>query len=310
VSATAYRRLTFVTVLAVAGIIVTGAAVRLTGSGLGCAQWPTCNAGEFHPDLEHHALIEFINRMITGLVSVAVIGAVLASLFLRPRRRDLLWLSWGLVAGVVAQILLGAVVVKGHLSPSTVGAHFLLSIVLLADAVVLHRRAAFEPGARRPTVDGRLTKLGLGVLALTAVAIVLGTVVTGTGPHGGQRSGEAVRRYGFELVTVARIHSASVWLLLGLTLVLAWVAYRVPDAEPTRAAVVRLVWALAAQGTVGYLQYASKLPWGLVLVHIVGAVVVWIAAMDVALTVCGWPAPRFRPAERPQWASVGVVSAR
>jgi cytochrome c oxidase assembly protein subunit 15 len=294
-------------VLAVAGIIVPGAAVRLTGSGLGCAQWPTCNAGEFHPNLEHHALIEFVNRMITGVVSVAVILAVLGSMFLRPRRRDLLWLSWGLVAGVVGQIILGAVVVRGHLSPSTVGAHFLLSIVLLADAVVLHRRAVFEPGERPQPLDARMTTLGSAVLALAAVAVILGTVVTGTGPHGGQSQGEAVRRYGFELVTVTRIHSGAVWALLAATLALAWVAFRVPEAAAARAAVVRLVWARAAQGAVGYAQYASKLPWGLVLVHIVGAVAVWIAALDVALTVWGRPAPRSGLAEQSHWAEVGVA---
>jgi heme a synthase len=174
--------------------------------------------------------------------------------------------------------------------------------------VVLHRRAAFSPGEPAAPVDARLTRLGWAVLALAAAAVVLGTVVTGTGPHGGQREGEAVRRYGFQLVTVARVHSGAVWALLATTLVLAWVAYRVvPDAEAVRTSVVRLVWALCAQGAIGYAQYASKLPWGLVLVHIVGAVVVWIAALDVALSATGRPAPRFRTAHERRWAPVGVA---
>src|SRR5919202_2069669 len=146
VSPAAYRRLTAVVTVAVAFIIVTGGAVRITGSGLGCPDWPTCAQDRLVAPWEYHAMVEFVNRTVTGLVSVAVIVAVLASLLRRPRRRDLTWLSLGLVGGVVAQIVLGGLTVLFELKPGFVMAHFLLSLVLLADAVVLHHRARLPDG--------------------------------------------------------------------------------------------------------------------------------------------------------------------
>ena len=148
-SPAAYRRITLVALWSLVAIVVTGAAVRLTGSGLGCSTWPGCEPGELvpHGASSHHAWVEFGNRLITGLVSVAVVLAVLGSLRRRgPRRRDLVWLSWGLVAGVVAQVLLGALVVKLDVHPIVVQGHFLVSGLLVADAVVLHHRASRPDG--------------------------------------------------------------------------------------------------------------------------------------------------------------------
>ncbi|MDP1804751.1 MAG: COX15/CtaA family protein, partial [Acidimicrobiales bacterium] len=136
----AYRRVTLFALLALAFIVVTGGAVRLTGSGLGCPDWPTCAENRVVAPWEYHAMVEFVNRTITGLVSMAVMLAVLGSLVRRPRRRDLLWLSVGLVAGVLGQIVLGGLTVLFHLTPGFVMAHFLLSMVLIANAVVLHHR--------------------------------------------------------------------------------------------------------------------------------------------------------------------------
>ena len=149
ISPRAYRRLTLGALLLLAAIVVSGAAVRLTGSGLGCPDWPNCENGRLVAPLERHTLVEFTNRTITGLVSVAVILAVLGSMWRVPRRRGLIWLSWGLVAGVLAQIVLGGVTVLVDLSPPFVMAHFLLSMALLADAVVLHDRACQRGGPRR-----------------------------------------------------------------------------------------------------------------------------------------------------------------
>jgi cytochrome c oxidase assembly protein subunit 15 len=170
----AYRRITLFALLALAFIIVTGAAVRLTGSGLGCSDWPTCEQDKFVAPLQFHPMVEFVNRLITGIVSLAVILAVLGSLVREPRRRDLTWLSVGLVLGVIAQIILGAIVVKVELDPLSVIGHFLVSVVLVADAVVLHERACHDgsPGVRvvpsGVVLLSRLMVLAAGVVRTAA----------------------------------------------------------------------------------------------------------------------------------------------
>ena len=146
ISPAGYRRVTFVALLALGFIVVTGGAVRVTGSGLGCPDWPTCAEGRIVAPLEYHALIEFVNRMVTGTVSIMVIVAVLAALRRRPYRRDLVWLAAGLVLGVIGQIVLGGLVVLFHLYPPLVMGHFVVSMVLVADAVVLHHRAGWPDG--------------------------------------------------------------------------------------------------------------------------------------------------------------------
>ncbi len=296
-SPAAYRRITFVAALALAFIIVTGGAVRLTGSGLGCPDWPTCERDRVVAPWEYHAMVEFVNRTITGLVSVAVMLAVLGSLVRRPRRRDLTRISLGLVAGVIAQIVLGGITVLFHLWPPLVMAHFVLSMAILADAVVLHHRAGRpdappggggaepQPGPSGPVVSGPVLTLGRLVLMATALAILLGTVVTGTGPHGGD---EDVDRLPFYLPDVARLHGISVMLLLVLVLVTLW-RLRV-DGAP--AALLRrgeiLLGVLVAQAAVGYTQYFTGVPVLLVGIHIAGATAVWAATLHFLL---GFSAP-------------------
>ncbi len=152
-----YRRITLVAGILIAIIIVTGAAVRLTNSGLGCSSWPNCEAGQLvaHPESSTHQKIESANRLFTGLVSVGVIAAVLGAFLRRPRRRDLLWLSGGLVAGVMGQIVLGGITVLVDLHPAAVMSHFLLSMLLLADAIVLYHRAGIPDGDGRATCRRR-----------------------------------------------------------------------------------------------------------------------------------------------------------
>ncbi|HVF15087.1 MAG TPA: COX15/CtaA family protein [Acidimicrobiales bacterium] len=159
-SPAAYQRVTLVALVALAFIVVSGAAVRLTGSGLGCPDWPTCADGRVVAPLEFHPMVEFVNRAVTGLVSLGVILAVLGSLRRQPRRRDLTRLSLGLVAGVIGQIILGRFTVTFELRPGFVMAHFLLSMVLLANAVVLHHHAGRPPGPTRPAVGSDLLALG------------------------------------------------------------------------------------------------------------------------------------------------------
>ena len=279
-----YVRVTRLALWSLVVIVVTGAAVRLTGSGLGCSDWPNCTSERFVPEREFHGLVEFINRMFTGVVSLAVIAAVLASLLRDPQRRDLSRLSWGLVIGVLAQIVLGGITVLSHLRPEVVMGHFLLSMVLVANAVVLHHRAGLDDGlvAARQMRRSLDRSWSLALVALSSVVVVLGTVVTAAGPHAGD---EDVERLGVDLVWAARIHGVSVWLLLGS---IAWFAYtRSRAGSPHRPTTVRLeqfVILVLAQGTIGYVQYFNDTPALLVGLHIVGACAVWISVLRLALS--------------------------
>jgi len=297
-SPSAYRRITLGAALALGFIIVTGGAVRLTGSGLGCPDWPTCASDRVVAPWEYHAMVEFVNRTITGLVSVAVILAVLGSLLRQPRRRDLTWLSAGLVAGVLGQIVLGGFTVLFHLWPPLVMSHFVLSMVILADAVVLHHRAGLAdapgdpPGARsigpvprRPVVGREVALLGRLVVASAGLTVLLGTVVTGAGPHGGD---EEVARLPFLVPDVARLHGISAMIMLALVVITLWRLQR--DGAPVglmRRAEV-LLGVLVAQAAVGYTQYFTGVPVVLVGVHIAGATAVWAASVSFLL---GFSAP-------------------
>lgn len=270
-----YRRITGSALIALVIIVVTGAAVRLTGSGLGCSDWPTCEQDQLVADLEVHAMIEFVNRLITGIVSLAVIAAVLGSLSRRPRRRDLVQLSLGLVAGVIGQIILGAFVVLSHLNPWLVLGHFLLSMVLVANAVVLHARAGYDPV---PT-SSRTRAYRWPVIGLTLAAIFAGTLVTGAGPHSGSHDGEAIERLPFDIPDIARVHGAIVVALLLTVAATIWHLGRIeaPSNERWRARLVLV--ALLAQAGVGYVQYFSGVPVVLVGAHVAGATLVWIVTL-------------------------------
>ncbi|HEX2699833.1 MAG TPA: COX15/CtaA family protein [Acidimicrobiales bacterium] len=273
----AYRRVTLLATAALGFIMVTGGAVRLTGSGLGCPDWPNCEQGRLVAPLEFQPMVEFVNRCVTGLVSVAIILAVLGSLRRSPRRRDLVGLSLGLVGGVVAQIVLGKFTVKYDLDPKFVMAHFILSIVMLANAVVLHWRAGQpDRGQVRPLVTSEVLWLGRLITATTALVVFLGTVVTGAGPHGGD---EMARRFDVSLHRAAQIHGMTVVLLLAEVIATLVVLRRTeaPPAVRRRGAV--LLGVLLAQGTVGYVQYFTGVPVLLVGIHIAGAVTVWAAAL-------------------------------
>jgi cytochrome c oxidase assembly protein subunit 15 len=279
-----YRRVTSLALVALAFIVVTGGAVRVTGSGLGCPDWPTCAKGRIVAPLETHALIEFVNRTVTGAVSVMVIVAVLAALRRRPFRRDLVWLAVGLVFGVIGQIVLGGLVVLFDLYPPLVMGHFVVSMILVADAVVLQHRAGWADGSpAAPAVDAEMRRLGSWLVVWAAVVLTLGTVVTGSGPHAGSNEGQFVERLPFALRDAARLHALAVWVLVALTVLTVWRARR--DRAP--AEVLRrgnvLLAVMFAQGAVGYVQYFTKLPAMLVAVHIAGATALWIAVLRFRL---------------------------
>ncbi len=283
VSPSTYRKITLGALALLALIIVSGGAVRLTGSGLGCSDWPACENDQLVAPLETHAMIEFINRLITGLVSAVVIAAILGSHWRVPRRSDLVWLSWGLVVGVLAQILLGGLVVLFELPPWLVIGHFLLSMVLLWNAVVLYGRAS-EDESRGELVRPSPHRVGTGLAVLTSVVIVTGTIVTGAGPHGGDEDAE---RIDVAVRDVAQIHGSTVVvLLLALAATVWWLRRR---GAPEQAQFwARTVFGVAlAQGFIGYVQYFTGVPVLLVGAHIAGAALLWIATVFFWLNVRG-----------------------
>jgi cytochrome c oxidase assembly protein subunit 15 len=280
VSPRAYQRITLVAAWSLAAIIVTGAFVRLSGSGLGCPDWPACEKNSLVAELSWHQMVEFVNRVITGIVSVAVIVAVLGSVRRRPFRPDLVWLSVSLVIGVLAQIGLGGITVLTHLNPIAVQGHFVVSIAVLTAAVVLHHRAG-EDGAYHHTTSTIVRRLAWAVTVLSLLAIVTGTVVTGTGPHGGD---ETAHRFDFQITTVARIHSITVLVTVAAALLVAYCAHvRHRDWAAVGQPLIRFIWVAVAQGIVGYTQYFNDVPVGLVAIHVVGAVSVWVAALLLGL---------------------------
>ena len=272
-----YRRITFAALLLLAFIVVTGAAVRLTDSGLGCSDWPTCENDKIVAPLEYNAMIEFVNRTITGLVSIAVILAVLGSLRRTPRRRDLTLWSFGLVAGVIAQIILGGLLVRSELAKPFLMGHFLLSMVLVWNAVVLWRRSAWPDGAEaRPRCTREVMLLSRLAVASCTLVLATGTVVTGSGPHGGDPD---VRPLDFFVPDVARLHGIAM-ILFGGGVVALVVACRRGDADAVVAKRAEwLLMVLVAQAAVGYTQYFTGVPVVLVGIHVAGATLVWASVV-------------------------------
>lgn len=297
ISAEAYQRITAVALGLLVLIVVTGAAVRLTGSGLGCTDWPTCENNRVVAPLQYHAWMEFGNRLVTGLVAIAVVTAVLGSLVREKRRRDLTLLSLGMVVGVVAQIVLGGLVVLFDLWPPLVMSHFVVSQLLVADVVVLHLRAGRPDGVpMRSRVTPEVRRVGQLLVALAAIAILSGTVVTGTGPHSGSNGNQLVKRLPFNISDVARVHGTIDMTFLGVVLLFIWLVHR----TKAPAAVVRLTEALLVvgvlQAAVGYTQYFTGVPPLLVGLHVFGAMVLWVTVLWLYLGLSE-PAPSPRQSE-------------
>jgi cytochrome c oxidase assembly protein subunit 15 len=277
----AYRRITGLSVVLLTLIVVTGGAVRLTGSGLGCVDWPTCTHNRVIAHLRFHEVMEFGNRVVTGLVSVVVIVAVLGSLVRVPRRRDLTWLSIGMVAGVLAQIVLGGILVLSHLWPPILIAHFVASQLLVWDVVVLHHRAGIPDDAGRPVriVAAEVVTAGRALVAVAALAILTGTIVTGAGPHAGANGTQRVVRLPIHVADAARIHGTVDMAFLGLVLWLVWRLRRTgaPTSVVRSLETVLVVGVL--QAAVGYTQYFTGVPELLVGLHILGATCLWISVL-------------------------------
>lgn len=285
-SARTYSRVTFAALVLLCTIVVTGAAVRLSGSGLGCADWPRCNSQKFIDVSSTHGAIEQVNRLFTGLVAAGVALAVLGSYRLSERRRDLVRLSWGLVAGVVGQVVLGGVVVLTDLHPLANQGHFVLSMILVSTATVLWERSRTDLAselAEPATIAPLARRLVGGVVIGAVVSILTGTVVTGTGPHAGD---EEARRFGFDIESVARLHGSAVLVTIALLLGLIVVVRRRSDSWERLGGPLEALLAVAVvQGTVGYVQYFNDIPAVLVGVHVAGATALMIAVVRLAFRV-------------------------
>ncbi len=268
-----YRTICAVALALLGIIVVSGALVRLTGSGLGCDDWPNCNNEKLIDVSTTHAAIEQINRLFTGLVALGVVLAVAGSVFREPRRRDLTWLSWGLVAGVLGQVVLGGITVLVDLHPAAVQGHFLLSMVLIANAVVLLYRAGLPERRRVPRVSLTIRRHVWAVAVSTSVVIVLGTIVTGSGPHAGD---ERAKRFGFDIGRTVQAHSVSVWVTVGLVAALMWrLRTRPADRRVLEDVLYAWIGLAVLQGAVGYLQYFAGIPVALVAIHIALATVLY-----------------------------------
>lgn len=287
-------------VVAQTAIVVTGGLVRLTGSGLGCPSYPECTPGSYVPTREQaegiHSYIEFGNRLLTFVLTAVVIAAVVVAWRHRPRRRDLLVLAGLQLVGVAVQAALGGVTVLTGLHPATVAAHLLLSMALIAGAVVL-----LEVSGRvvpTPPVRPEIRWLGGALLGVAGCVLVLGTVVTGSGPHSGDA--EQPARFGFDPQMVSWLHADLVFLFLGLALAMV-LALRLTD-SPLRAQrrAAALLAALVAQGVVGYVQYFTGLPEAVVAVHLVGACLVVITVVRLQLALLSG---RVRTAGAGRWQS-------
>ncbi|MGH3487532.1 MAG: COX15/CtaA family protein [Actinopolymorphaceae bacterium] len=269
-SAALMSRLAVSALVANVAIVVTGGAVRLTGSGLGCPSWPQCSAESLatHPELGIHGAIEFGNRLLTFAVAAAVGLAWLAALRLRPHRPDLVRLATILLLGVPLQAVMGGITVLTDLNPWVVSAHFMVSPALIAVAVVFVRRTREAAGPPVPTVPSAVRRLAQATLVTTFAVMYAGTVVTGSGPHAGD---VRAPRNGLDSELLSHLHADLVFLLVGLTIG-TLLAFRATDAPPrARRAVLSLLAVELAQGLVGFVQYATDLPALLVGLHLLGA---------------------------------------
>jgi cytochrome c oxidase assembly protein subunit 15 len=269
-------------------IVVSGALVRLTGSGLGCIDWPGCSQTKFVDISTGHSAIEQINRLFTGVVSAAVAASALGSFFVSPRHRKTIWLAIGLVIGVLVQVLLGALVVITGLNPWSNMAHFLVSMALITTAVLLVDQAKPQLQKRSDSVSclSPVTiRTSKWIVALSGIAIVFGTLVTGTGPHAGD---ERAIRLGFDLRTITRAHSMFVLLCVGLTLFLfVRIKKQTKEWEILGRPLEIFLAAAVAQGALGYLQYFSGVPAQMVALHVALAIAVWISALRLGLAARG-----------------------
>jgi cytochrome c oxidase assembly protein subunit 15 len=287
------RRAAFAALAMAVLIVVTGGAVRLTGSGLGCPTWPKCTDDSLTTTSEMglHGVIEFGNRMLTYVLCAAVGWAIIAARSQKPYRRGLTRLGWAQFWIVMGNAVLGGIVVLVGLNPYTVAAHFLLSTALIAVATVMWQRTREGDAAPRPLAGKAVQQLVWVLVVVTVLLIAVGTVVTGAGPHAGDSSD--VARMPLDWETVSKLHAVLAWIVVTLTFAL-WFVLKAVDAPRGPLARTReLFLVLLLQGVIGYVQYFTDLPEVLVGLHMLGSCLVWIWTLMVLLSL------RERPVDAP-----------
>ncbi|MEU6932060.1 heme A synthase [Streptomyces sp. 2RAF24] len=266
-------------------IIVTGGAVRLTGSGLGCDTWPKCTDDSLIVTAEQgfHGFVEFGNRMLTYVLSAAVGWAIIAARSTKPRRRGLTRLGWAQFWIVMSNAVIGGITVWMGLNPWTVAGHFLAANSLLTVAVITWHRTGEGDGTPKPRVPGPVRKLSWAIVLVSALLIALGTTVTGAGKHAGDSSD--VPRMPWDWTDAAHIHAIAAWAVCALAVAM-WLVLRVVDApDDTRARARDLLIVLVAQGAIGYVQYFTGVPEVMVAAHMLGSSLMWIAVLRLALSL-------------------------
>ena len=264
-----------------AGLIVTGGAVRITGSGLGCPTWPECTANSYVPIAGQaegtlHSWIEFGNRLLTFVLFFAAVAAIIYAF--KKSRKDLLWRAALQLLGILGQGVLGGITVLTKLNPLSVASHFILSIFLIAGAASMLERG------RSPLVSIRPTEIKLRVLAssqvvIAFIVIAVGTLVTGSGPHAGDWQAP---RLHLDHRAITWLHADAVIALLGISLAL----FVLSDISPeTKKRLKYFFAATLAQGLIGYIQYAQGLPEFIVMAHLLGSTLVWISVWRVWLSI-------------------------
>ncbi len=272
-------------VITQSAIVITGALVRLTGSGLGCSTWPECTTGSYtptpdQPEAPLHAWIEFGNRLLTFVLFLNALVLVISIL---RNRRELFGLGAIQILGILAQAVLGGITVLTGLNPATVAGHFMLSIILIAAALSLRQNIY----SHFPTniVTSKLTRtLARLLVILTFLVLIAGTIVTGSGPHAGDSTAE---RFPLDARTVSWIHADLVIALLGIAIALM-ISIKVGESGAARVLLEKRIKvfliASVLQGAIGYTQYFTGLPELLVAFHILGSVLVWLSAWNLAIT--------------------------
>jgi len=269
-----YRWFALVAFVSMILIILTGAAVRLTGSGLGCPDWPTCFKHSYSATWTIHSKIEFANRLVTIVLVVATVVIFLSSFLRRPYRRDLSWLAGLLILGVVLDAVLGAYVVYSKLNPWLVSLHLLLSLAMVVVGAILYHRSKYlyGPGARVDVRDRHFLALARLLWIPFVVLLVTGTMTTGSGPHAGGSQGQLeARRLPFAFSSAAWVHSVAATLFVGLVLGLLLTIWRTAAPRPLQLGVRRLVIITLVQGIIGVTQYLTHVPALLVELHVAGA---------------------------------------
>jgi cytochrome c oxidase assembly protein subunit 15 len=274
------RPLALASLIANIGLVVTGAAVRLTSSGLGCPTWPKCTGDSYTstPEMGINGAIEFGNRVLGVILGLIALACFVAAVLEKPRRTSLIVLALAAGLGIPGQGVIGGITVLTDLNPWVVGLHFLLSMALIAVTYALWKRTAEGDRPRRSLVPAPLPALARLLAAVSGAVLVLGVIVTGSGPHAGD---ENARRNGLDPEAISQAHADVVFLLIGLSLGL-WFALRAVKAPPAavRAAGILIVVELA-QGLIGFVQYFTHLPVLLVGAHMLGACLVWVATLNV-----------------------------